>query len=367
MFRITVRVHEFYFFGVKFDMCLKYLERCLFDFNSMYMAFSIVSSGIYLPKNRWSSSDMDRFLSLPSGTSKNRYGVEYRHVADDSETAIYMGSKAVESCLAQTSHSIADIDLLIYASGTHHQALPYDASALLSSLDAPVWIESFDLNSTCLSFLTALDLAQSLFIAKRYRRILIVTSEVATGVTLNRSFAPEKEIATLFADGAAAFLLKADEQSLGLLARKFETHHSGYEYCQIAGGGSHLNPHKLTHQEYLYACRFVMDGKKLFRHIRKVMTPFLTNGLKESAISLEEVDYFLPHQASFHALKKLPNFTGFSESRIVNNFSTLGNQVAASIPINLHLLRNERDISGKSVLLAGSAAGLSLGMGLISL
>ncbi|MDF5485557.1 ketoacyl-ACP synthase III, partial [Vibrio parahaemolyticus] len=64
------------------------------------------------------------------------------------------------------------------------------------------------MNSTCLSFLSALDLAQSLFLAKRYRRILIVTSELATGITLNRNFTLKPEVATLFADGAAAFLLE---------------------------------------------------------------------------------------------------------------------------------------------------------------
>ncbi|MCV5335289.1 hypothetical protein OFD71_44120, partial [Escherichia coli] len=77
---------------------------------------------------------------------------------------------------------------------------PYDASAVLAALDAPTWLESFDLNSTCLSFLSALDLAQSLFLAKRYRRILIVTSELATGITLNRNFTLKPEVATLFAD-----------------------------------------------------------------------------------------------------------------------------------------------------------------------
>ncbi|NMS31985.1 3-oxoacyl-[acyl-carrier-protein] synthase III C-terminal domain-containing protein, partial [Vibrio parahaemolyticus] len=48
-------------------------------------------------------------------------------------------------------------------------------------------------------------------------------------------------------------------------------------------------------------------------------------------------------------------------------FSTLGNQVAASLPINLHWLRNQPETAGKHVLLAGTAAGLSLGMGVLKL
>lgn len=331
------------------------------------VAFEIVSSDIYLPENRWSDREMDHFLGLAEGTSKDKYGVEYRHVAGSHESAIYMAGMAAKACLKRIDSNISDIDLVIYASGTHHQSLPYDASALLAFLDAPVTTESFDLNSTCLSFLTALDLAQSLFIARRYHRILIVTSELATGITLNRSFPARPETATLFADGAAAFLLESSKTSLGLITQCFETHHTGYEYCQIKGGGSNFNPHRFTHHENLQACQFIMDGKALFKHTRKIMPGFIAKSLQRASLLQSEVDYLLPHQASRHALSKLPELTGFSPEQLVTRFSTLGNQVAASIPINLHLLREEPDNQGKSVLLLGSAAGLSLGMGVIQL
>lgn len=115
------------------------------------MGFNILSSGSYLPVNQWSDREMDRFLKLPSGTCRNKFDVEYRHVADTKETAVYMAMQAITQCLANT-HSLSSVDLLIYASGTHHQSLPYDASAVLAALDAPTSLESFDLNSTCLSF-----------------------------------------------------------------------------------------------------------------------------------------------------------------------------------------------------------------------
>jgi len=330
------------------------------------MAFNIVSSGIYLPRHPWQADKLDQFLNLPEGTVNTKYGVSQKYVADNHETAMSMAGKAAQECLANANLIISDVDLVIYASGTHHQSLPYDAAGLLAFLNAPHYIESFDINSTCLSFLTALDLAQSLFIANRYQRILIVSSECATGVTLKNN-QPVVDVASLFADGAAAFLLEKDQQACGLIMRRFETHHAGYAHCQIQGGGSHLNPHKLSYQENLQVCQFEMDGKKLFKTIRKVLPKFIAQGLNEADIAVNDIDYLLPHQASFHALKKLPKLTGFSTSQIVNNFAMLGNQVAASIPINLHLLRTDQGNNGKTVLLMGSAAGLSLGMGLIRL
>lgn len=329
------------------------------------MSFKILSSGSYLPVNRWSDRDMDRFLNLSPGTCREKFGVVHRHVANPKETAIYMAVQAIAQCLGE-EHSLNSVDLLIYASGTHHQSLPYDASAVLAELNAPTWTESFDLNSTCLSFLSALDLAQSLFSAKRYQRILIVTSELATGITLNRNFSPKPEIATLFADGAAAFLLEARENG-GLLTRHFETHHSGYTYCQIKGGGSHVNPHKTDHFTHLKSCQFEMEGKALFKHVRKTLPAFLDKGFKSSPVTLSDIDFFLPHQASAHAIKKLPSLTGLPAPKIVNHFSTLGNQVAASLPVNLHWLRNQPESQGKHVLLAGTAAGLAIGMGVLKL
>lgn len=329
------------------------------------MSFKILSSGSYLPANRWSGRDMDRFLNLPPGTCREKFSVEHRHVANPKETAIYMAVQAIAQCMGE-EHSLNSVDLLIYASGTHHQSLPYDASAVLAELNAPTWVESFDLNSTCLSFLSALDLAQSLFIAKRYQRILIVTSELATGITLNRNFIPKPEIATLFADGAAAFLLEAQEHG-GLLTRHFETHNSGYTYCQIKGGGSHVNPHQTSHFSNLKNCQFEMEGKALFKHVRKTLPAFLDKGFTSSPVALSEIDFFLPHQASAHGIKKLPSLTGLPANKIVDHFSTLGNQVAASMPVNLHWLRNQPESKGKHVLLAGTAAGLAIGMGVLKL
>jgi len=329
------------------------------------MSFKILSSGSYLPINRWSDREMDCFLNLPSGTCSKKFSIEYRHVANPKENALYMAVQAIEQCLGD-EYTLSSVDLVIYASGTRHQSLPYDASAVLAELDAPIWIESFDLNSTCLSFLSALDLAQSLFVAKRYQRILIVTSELATGITLNRNFNPKPEIATLFADGAAAFLLEAQEYG-GILARHFETHHSGYAYCQIKGGGSHVNPHETSHFAYLKNCQFEMEGKALFKHVRKTLPAFLDKGFASSPVALSEIDFFLPHQASAHGIRKLPSLTGLPVDKIVNHFSTLGNQVSASLPVNLHWLRNQPESKGKHVLLAGTAAGLAMGMGVLTL
>ncbi|GLQ75027.1 3-oxoacyl-ACP synthase III family protein [Vibrio penaeicida] len=331
------------------------------------MAFRILSSDVYLPQYPWNGDDFDLYLGLEKGTCRSKYAVGKRYIASGEESALFMATKAVKGCLEKADISLNDIDLLIYASGTHHQSLPYDAAAVLSQLQAPPSLASFDVNSTCLSFLSALDLANCLFKANRHQRILIVSSELGSGITLNKFKKPRPEVATLFSDGAAAYLLEAKPDAYGFHGALFETHHEGYQCCQIKGGGSNVNPHKTPYEDYLAACQFEMDGKSLFRHIVNVMPKFLQRGLARAELTKNDIAFFLPHQASYHGMVKLPKLTGFDAEKIVNNFHELGNQVAASLPINLHLLRNKHAGSDKKVLMAGSAAGLSLGMGVITL
>lgn len=356
------------------------------------MAFNIMGSDIYLPQQTWNGEDFDRHLSLKAGTSQNKYGVEKRYIAAPHETAIMMAGEAIIGALKNACMCLQDIDFIIYASATQHQTLPYDAAAVLAYLKAPTHLTSVDINSSCLSFLSALDYAQSLFIAKRHQRIVIVSSECGTGITLNKTTPASIEVATLFSDGAAAYVLEADPRASGFTGALFETHHQGYELCQVKGGGSAINPHTTAHADLLTASQFEMNGKALFREMATAVPTFLEKGLQRAKVNKKHIDYVLPHQASHRAINKLPRIIGFSDHKVINNVAQLGNQIAASIPINLHLLRqkiahdrkqskqdNTSDdklltstISStpngtKTVLVFGTAAGLSLGMGLLTL
>ncbi len=331
------------------------------------MSFRIVSSDVYLPQSSWNATDFDAYLELPQGTCQKKFAVGKRYIASGEESAVYMAAKAIEKCLAQSELTLNDIDLLIYASGTNHQSLPYDAASVLAYLRAPASITSLDINSTCLSFLSALDYAQCLFSAKRHQRVMIVSSELASGITLNKFQTPRAEVATLFSDGAAAYLLEASENAFGFQGARFETHHEGFQYCQIKAGGSHINPHTVSYSDFLSTCQFEMDGRALFKHVVKTLPPFIKQGLENAGLTQDDIAWFLPHQASHHAIAKLPKLTGLKAEKMVNNFYELGNQIAASLPVNLHLLRQDNAGNGEKVLLVGSAAGLSLGMGIMEL
>jgi len=328
------------------------------------MAFKIISSATYLPVSKVSSIELDERLNIKQGTCLKRYGVEYRHFANEQETSVYMASMALKKALYNAKLSLGDIDLLINASATSHQILPYNAASILAELNDSNCIASMDINSSCLSFLSALEMAHCALATGRYQRILIVSSEVSrVGITYDNP-----EISSLFADGAAAFILEASSNSLGLISSYFKTYPKGYEHCQIKSGGSFLHPSKTDLATFMAGSFFQMDGKKIFKQVASLIPDFVEQGLQKAKVKKSDIQYIVPHQASHLALKHIETRLGFKSTYMVNIIATMGNQIAASIPITLdYLLKNHHVVEGQKIMILGSGAGLSLGMAVLSI
>jgi 3-oxoacyl-[acyl-carrier-protein] synthase-3 len=82
--------------------------------------------------------------------------------------------------------------------------------------------------------------------------------------------------------------------------------------------------------------------------------------LADLHLSVGDIDWVVPHQASGPGLELLPRI-GFAMDRIVNIVGQYGNCVAASIPMALATLNaSGRVRRGDRVLLLGTGAGLSV-------
>jgi len=208
---------------------------------------------------------------------------------------------------------------------------------------------------TCLSALRAFDLASNLL--EDYPTILIVTCDIAS-VGLDWS---DIRTAGIFGDGASAMIVQKSKTG-GILTSNFETHSKGFEYCQIRGGGT-FRPYALYKKEYNKLTLFEMDGKKLFKLSSKVLPSFIDKTLKYANLTLEEIDWIVPHQASQASLNHIVRMLKVEKSKVIDIFHNHGNQVASSIPIAIHeLFMTKKLKSGQKVMLIGTSAGVGLGL-----
>ena len=166
----------------------------------------------------------------------------------------------------------------------------------------------------------------------------------------------------LLGDGAGAvFLTRTPEgEASAMSPGRFTTFSDGAELAQLLGGGSKHHPNAPTTTPAMN--RFHMEGPRIFKFTQKHTLPFVAEYFADLGVEAKDFAALVPHQASLVALRMAARAAGFSETQVLENIADHGNCVAASIPMVLHDgVRSGRIRRGDRVLLAGTAAGVSLG------
>lgn len=321
----------------------------------------LVATGISTPERWVDSVELDRQLGLPAGTVLARTGVRRRGF-EPRRTAAEVAAEAAHAALTAAALELADIDCLVSANAGPEQALPCNAAFLHRELGLKR-VPAFDVDATCLSFLLGLDLVAALLAAGRYRRVLLVSCDIAS-----HALDPaDPETFGLFGDGAAAVLLELGAGLTGLRALRLETWSEHVQACGIAGGGSRLPP-QADGTDYWQACRFRMDGRRLYRATAEHFDRFVAATLTEAGVGLGQIDRVIPHQASLLGMAHVFKRLRIPAERIEDIFASHGNQVAASLPTALHhALESGRLQRGDTALLLGTAAGITLGAAVLQL
>lgn len=318
------------------------------------LPISILSSGKALPGRRISSAELDARLSKSAGWVYKRSGVAYRFHAHDHESQSAVGAQALRDALTRGGIEPDSIDLLLSASGVQEQALPSTAALILDHAGLRAGTPGFDVNASCFSFPVALHVAAGLLATSSYRRVAIVASDLASrGIDWSSA-----ETSLIFGDGAAAVIVERGDGARGIEGYQLRTYPEGKTYCEVRAG-TQRNPRLGTQaSDFL----FQMDGKRVFRLTASVMERLLSDLLGEAAVSLDDIDTVVPHQASHLGMRHIAERLRVRTEQLVNIYATHGNQVAASIPTALHeAFVTGRARPGQRLMLIGTAAGVTVG------
>jgi 3-oxoacyl-[acyl-carrier-protein] synthase III len=322
-------------------------------------SISILGTGHALPHQEVLSSALDIKFKYPSGHFESKSGVRKRYFAELSDTAASLGAKAAMRALQSAQLSLMDIDCLVAASATMDQGMPSNAALIHHELGlSNSGIPAFDVNASCLGFLVALDTISWAIAAGRYRRVLIVASDIAScGLNWDSI-----ESSAIFGDGAAAAVVGLSEGSGSkILSADLQTYSAGVSYCNIPAGGTRYHPSRIN-EPFIPLTTFRMNGKAVFKLASEHLPDFLEKLLACAGIRQEDLDWIVPHQASHLALSHITKRLGFIKEKVINIFPEHGNQVAASLPTTLDIaIKDGRIRRGQHILLLGTGAGLSIG------
>lgn len=323
----------------------------------MMRQVKILSTGKYLPKKQVTAKEIDARLGLTPGWVEKKSGVLVRHFADG-ETSSMMGAFAAKEALLSAGLSIADIDCIVSTSAVPEQSIPCTAALIQAHLGAEnSGIPAFDINSTCLSFITGLDTISYLIDAGRFQRVLLVASEVCTGVNWQ-----DKESCTLFGDGAAAAIVtkSADKESAKIICSRMETYSQGAYLAECKGGGNKYHPIEYAADPEKFL--FTMDGRGIYRLAAQILPGFVRRLFEPAGLTMADMEMVIPHQASLMAMRLLQKQLEIPDGKLMEIAQDHGNAIAASIPMALHEAIGQGKIKrGDRILLLGTAAGFSVG------
>ncbi len=288
---------------------------------------------------------------------------EKRYRCNGSETQLEMAVKAAIKALEKSKLKINDIDCIVSASAVTMQPIPCNAALIHEQIAKGTNIPAMDINTTCTSFVTALDTMSYLIEAGRYKNVLIISSDVASE-GLNEE---QKESYTLFSDGASAFVIsKSEDCNQGIVGSLIHTYSEGVHATEIRGGGTLKTAMKYKPEDKA-DYTFDMKGKPILSLCVKKLPEMFKEFEEKYKVSLKDIDLVIPHQAS-RALPFIMQILKIDEKKYVNKVSEYGNMVSVSIPYMLcDLLEKGKIKKGNKVLLCGTAAGLTCNILLLNI
>ncbi len=290
------------------------------------------------------------------GGQRIHFGNQIRYRLMPGQNLLDLAEQAVEQALQVAEMKIEDMDILVCAMATPLQAIPCNAALIHERIAKGLDIPAMDINTTCTSFISAVDIFSVLVENGRYKRALILSGDTASAA-LNPD---QQESYELFSDGVAACVMVPAEEgeNSAVLYSSQKTWSEGAHDTEIRGGCGLMpafNMKKHNQKDYY----FDMKGSKILKLCAKKLPDFVSQCLEEAGVDRKEIRLVIPHQAS-RALDLIMPRLGFPKGTYMNRVSEWGNMISASVPYALCQAVREGTVQrGDLLLLLGTAAGLT--------
>ena len=319
------------------------------------MSFSrIVGTGSYLPPGVMTNEDFAKRLDTSDAWIRERTGIRERHIADEAQTSSDLALEASRRALQAAGVPAADIDLIIVATSTPDFVFPSTACLLQAKLGVK-GAAAFDVQAVCSGFVYALSVADNFVKTGNCRRALVVGAEVFSRI-LDWN---DRGTCVLFGDGAGAVVLCASEQP-GIHASVLRADGSHAGMLSVPGN---VNRGAIAGSPFLQ-----MDGTAVFKFAVRVLEESARETAAKARMSLEDIDWLIPHQANVRILEALARKLGLPREKLVVTVDHHGNTSAASVPLALdEYLRAGRIRSGHRLMLQGVGGGFTWGSSLVTL
>ena len=261
-------------------------------------------------------------------------GIRERHIAHNN-TVVNMGDVAACIALENAKLNISDIDAVIVSCSSPSHFAPSISNQIINKLG--IEVPAFDINAVCSGFIFSLEIACHMLESNGYNNILIVATEKYSDITdwRNRN-------CVYFGDGAGAVIVSKGEGTI--ITNIYSDGKSDDAF--VAKSGKFYD----------------IIGGKVYKKAVEVLPDAIKKILVEANMSIDDIDYMIPHQAGINVLIEIAKKVNLPMKKCITVMDKYANLASASIPIGLCEIEN---IKNKNLLLVAIGSGWTYGTAII--
>lgn len=293
-----------------------------------------------------------------------KVGIKNRPTVDKDEATTDMSVKATEKLLEKNPLDPQEKNLILVGTLSNEHRYPSVAAKTMDRLhlNQEKGFEKtvgFDIGAACSGWTYGIETASAMMVAKGYMSAVVISSDTMTQLVNKHD-----KSRIVFGDGATALMIKKETigmKGFRILDTEIVTYPQDLKDVMF--------PTELAlDTEEKEKMRMNLRGGDVYRAGVNYSADFINRYLKERELSLENIDYIIPHQANGSMLKSLAEKlqvtkNKYGEEKVLSNIENTGNTAASSIPLALFDFKQKGQFkNGDRILMCSFGAGYTLGI-----
>ncbi|WP_277750921.1 3-oxoacyl-ACP synthase [Anaerobacillus alkaliphilus] len=253
----------------------------------------IVSTGMYVPKERMKGSEIASLSGLPIHVVTDKMGIQEKTIPGPNDHTCQMGIEASREALKKANINPEDIDLIIYIGEEHKEYPLWTAGIKLQQEIGAVNAWAFDVALRCGTTVMALKVAKAMMTSDESIRTVLLAGGYRNVDFIDYGNPRTRFMYNLSAGGGAIILQKGYEEN-ELLETALMTDGSFSEDVVVVAGGT---KHPVTEEALEKRLNYldVLDPEGMKQRLEaKSMANFLQvirDSLGKSGLSEADIDY----------------------------------------------------------------------------
>jgi 3-oxoacyl-[acyl-carrier-protein] synthase-3 len=281
----------------------------------------------WTPPDKLTNADLEKLVDTNDEWIFSRTGIQERRILRTPGWATSdMCVEAVKGLLEKTGTKPEEIDLVIVGTITGDLVFPDTANTVCDKIGAKNAF-GYDINAACSGFLYALSTAAQFIQSETYNKVIVIGADMMSSIIDYQ----DRNTCVIFGDGAGAVLLEPRRDDTGVMDFVLRADGAGREFLHMKAGGSKKPASAETvanREHFVY-----QEGKRVFKYAVEGMTSAINDLLRRNNMTIEEVNWLIPHQANMRIITSVAEHLNFPMEKVTVNIQKYGNTTAATLPL----------------------------------